>query len=87
MLGGVQQLCRSTDQQNGENERAELTGLAVYRRNLTRLCRGPEDLKAEIQRAIFTELADQLGLDEAARTALGVEPAPAQLSAELLSMC
>jgi tetratricopeptide (TPR) repeat protein len=50
-----------------------LTGIAIYRRNLLRLCQGPDDFERELRLAVFAELATQLGLDEAERVALGLD--------------
>ena len=51
-----------------------LTGIAIYRRNVARLCRGPEDFETELRLALFGELANALALDEDARERLGLPP-------------
>lgn len=61
----------------GRNSGQAMTGIAIYRRNITRMCRGPEDFDAELRVALFGELAAALSLDDEARSALGLPPAPA----------
>ena len=51
-----------------------LTGIAIYRRNLLRMCQRPEDFERELRLAVFAELASQLGLDESERATLGLTP-------------
>ncbi len=51
-----------------------LTGLAIYRRNLVRVVRRPEDLEAELRLALLEELAALLRLDDQARNELGLSP-------------
>lgn len=58
-----------------EEDRApELTGLAVYRRNLMRLARGPEQFDQELRFAVLEELANFYQLGDSRRAALGLPP-------------
>jgi tetratricopeptide (TPR) repeat protein len=58
-----------------EEERApELTGLAVYRRNLMRLARGAEQFDQELRFAVLEELANFFQLGDSRRAALGLPP-------------
>ena len=58
-----------------EEERApELTGLAVYRRNLMRLARGAEQFDQELRFAVLEELANFFQLGDTRRAALGLPP-------------
>lgn len=58
-----------------DEERApELTGLAVYRRNLMRLARGPEQFDQELRFAVLEELANFFQLGDGRRAGLGLPP-------------
>jgi len=58
-----------------EEDRApELTGLAVYRRNLMRLARGAEQFDQELRFAVLEELANFFQLGDSRRAALGLPP-------------
>lgn len=58
-----------------EEDRApELTGLAVYRRNLMRLARGAEQFDQELRFAVLEELANFFQLGDTRRAALGLPP-------------
>lgn len=54
----------------------QLTGLAVYRRNLARFARDAEHFEQELRFAVLDELAAFVGLDDAARERLGLPPMP-----------
>ena len=57
-----------------EDRAPELTGLAVYRRNLMRLARSPEQFDQELRFAVLEELANFFQLSDARRTGLGLPP-------------
>lgn len=57
-----------------EDRAPELTGLAVYRRNLMRLARNPEQFDQELRFAVLEELANFYQLGDARRAALGLPP-------------
>lgn len=65
--------------QNGD---PELTSVAVYRRNLLRLCRGPEQFDDELRYALLDELSAFFRLDDRRRQALGLHPMGDMLTAE-----
>jgi hypothetical protein len=52
----------------------ELTGLAIYRRNLARLARSPEQFDHELRFAVLEELANFFQLGDARRERLGLPP-------------
>ncbi|MEX1362469.1 MAG: metallopeptidase family protein [Nannocystaceae bacterium] len=52
----------------------QLTGLAVYRRNLARFVRDAEHFEQELRYAVLDELAAFVGLDDASRQRLGLPP-------------
>jgi tetratricopeptide (TPR) repeat protein len=52
-----------------------LTGLAVYRRNLARFARDPEQFDQQLRYAVLDELASFVGLPDDARERLGLPPA------------
>ncbi len=54
--------------------RPELTGIAVYRRSLARVCRSPEQFHEELHLAVLEELAAFFELDNERREALGLAP-------------
>lgn len=51
-----------------------LTGMAIYRRNLARLCADGDQFAHELRHAVLDELAIFLQLDDKARTRLGLAP-------------
>ena len=57
-----------------EDRAPELTGLAVYRRNLMRLARNPDQFDQELRFAVLEELANFFQLGDARRAALGLPP-------------
>lgn len=57
-----------------EDRAPELTGLAVYRRNLMRLARSPEQFDQELRFAVLEELANFFQLSDTRRAALGLPP-------------
>lgn len=52
----------------------QLTGLAVYRRNLARFARDAEHFEQELRLAVLDELAAFVGMDDHARERLGLPP-------------
>lgn len=54
--------------------RPSLTGIAIYRRNIARLCKDREQFEHELRHAVLDELSMFLQLDDEARTALGLPP-------------
>lgn len=56
------------------NTDAELTAVAVYRRNLLRLCRGPDQFDDELRYALLDELTAFFRIDDHRRQALGLHP-------------
>ncbi len=54
----------------------QLTGLAVYRRNLARFARDAEHFDQELRLSLFDELSVFVGLPNAARERLGLPPLP-----------
>lgn len=58
----------------GEDRIPELTGLAVYRRNLMRLSRSAEQFDQELRFAVLEELANFFQLTDPRRAALGLPP-------------
>lgn len=67
----------------------QLTGLAVYRKNLARFARDPEQFDEQLRLSVLDELASFVGLPDEARERLGlpplgpeVMPPPAASSAE-----
>lgn len=66
----------STPPANQADAQPELTGLAVYRRNLMRICRSPEQFADELHVAVLEELATFFELDNDRREALGLAPLP-----------
>ena len=66
---------RGNNHHDYEEERApELTGLAVYRRNLMRLARSAEQFDQELRFAVLEELANFFQLGDTRRAALGLPP-------------
>ena len=66
---------RGESHDDGAEDRApELTGLAVYRRNLMRLARSPEQFDQELRFAVLEELANFYQLNDPRRAALGLPP-------------
>lgn len=61
-----------------DDRRPELTGLAVYRRNLMRMARTPEQFDQELRFAVLEELANFFQLSDPRRTALGLPPLTAE---------
>lgn len=59
---------------NSDDEAPELTGLAVYRRNLMRLARSQEQFDQELRYAVLEELANFFQLSDARRERLGLAP-------------
>ena len=57
-----------------DDRRPELTGLAVYRRNVMRMARTPEQFDQELRFAVLEELANFFQLNDNRRTALGLPP-------------
>lgn len=57
-----------------DERRPELTGLAVYRRNLMRMARTPEQFDQELRFAVLEELANFFQLNDTRRTSLGLPP-------------
>jgi tetratricopeptide (TPR) repeat protein len=57
-----------------DDRRPELTGLAVYRRNVMRMARTPEQFDQELRFAVLEELANFFQLSDARRAALGLPP-------------
>ncbi|MBL9101951.1 MAG: tetratricopeptide repeat protein [Myxococcales bacterium] len=57
-----------------DDRRPELTGLAVYRRNLMRMARSPEQFDQELRFSVLEELANFFQLSDTRRTALGLPP-------------
>lgn len=57
-----------------DDEPPELTGLAIYRRNLMRLARSPEQFDHELRFAVLEELANFFQLGDARRERLGLPP-------------
>ena len=58
----------------GDDDVPELTGLAIYRRNLMRLARSPEQFDHELRYAVLEELAHFYQLDDGRREQLGLPP-------------
>ena len=56
------------------SDELQVTGIAVYRRNLLRLVRTPEQFEHELRFALFDELALFFQLDDDRRAALGLPP-------------
>ncbi|MCA9719961.1 MAG: hypothetical protein KC468_35165, partial [Myxococcales bacterium] len=65
--------------QDGESEDGAplLTGLAIYRRNIMRLARNPEQFDQELRFAVLDELASALQFSNERRIKLGLPPLPA----------
>lgn len=63
---------KSLDGEADEKTSLHLTGLAIYRRNLSRL--SPEHFDEEFQLLIFDELASVFHLEQEQRSALGLPP-------------
>jgi len=61
----------------GKANSAMLTGLAVYRRNLARVCRDDDAFLEELREALLDELAAFFGLSARARATLGIAAAAA----------
>lgn len=59
---------------SNDEEPPELTGLAIYRRNLARLARSPEQFDHELRFAVLEELATFFQLSDARRERLGLPP-------------
>ena len=59
---------------HGEDRIPELTGLAIYRRNLMRLARSAEQFDQELRFAVLEELANFFQLTDPRRAALGLPP-------------
>lgn len=59
---------------HSDDEPPELTGLAIYRRNLMRLARSPEQFDHELRFAVLEELANFFQLSDARRDRLGLPP-------------
>ncbi len=59
---------------NQDPQPPELTGLAIYRRNIMRLSRNPEHFDQELRFAVLEELAGFFQLDDPRRMALGLPP-------------
>ncbi len=59
---------------HGEDHAPELTGLAVYRRNLMRLARNTDQFDQELRFAVLEELANFFQLSDPRRAALGLPP-------------
>lgn len=59
---------------SSDDEPPELTGLAIYRRNLMRLARSPEQFDHELRFAVLEELANFFQLDDVRREHLGLPP-------------
>jgi tetratricopeptide (TPR) repeat protein len=57
-----------------DDRRPELTGLAVYRRNLMRMARTPEQFDQELRFAVLEELANFFQLNDTRRASLGLPP-------------
>ncbi|PCC67320.1 Tetratricopeptide repeat-containing protein [Nannocystis exedens] len=57
-----------------DDEPPELTGLAIYRRNLVRLARSAEQFDHELRFAVLEELANFFQLSDARRERLGLPP-------------
>lgn len=57
-----------------DDEPPELTGLAIYRRNLVRLARSPEQFDHELRFAVLEELANFFQLGDTRRERLGLPP-------------
>ncbi len=64
----------SPDSVTEDYDPLSLTGIAVYRRSLTRLSRDLENFSQELQLAVFDELAAFLGFDDSRREGLGLPP-------------
>ncbi|MFY0541919.1 metallopeptidase family protein [Nannocystis pusilla] len=62
-----------------DDEPPELTGLAIYRRNLVRLARSAEQFDHELRFAVLEELANFFQLSDARRERLGLPPLAADL--------
>ncbi len=58
----------------GDDDVPELTGLAIYRRNLMRLARSPDQFDHELRYAVLEELAHFYQLDDVRREQLGLPP-------------
>jgi tetratricopeptide (TPR) repeat protein len=65
---------RSGHHDYDEDRSPELTGLAVYRRNLMRMARTPEQFDQELRFAVLEELANFFQLSDSRRAALGLPP-------------
>ncbi|MCX4245711.1 tetratricopeptide repeat protein [Paraliomyxa miuraensis] len=63
----------------------QLTGLAVYRRNLARFARDPEQFDQQLRFSVLDELATFVGLPDDARGRLGLPPLGPDPSASLTS--
>lgn len=63
----------------GDDEAPELTGLAIYRRNLVRLARSPEQFDHELRFTVLEELANFFQLGDARRERLGLPPLSADV--------
>lgn len=57
-----------------DDEPPELTGLAIYRRNIARVARSPEQFDHELRYAVLEELANFFQLSDARRERLGLAP-------------
>lgn len=57
-----------------DDDPPELTGLAIYRRNLMRLARSPEQFDHELRFAVLEELANFFQLGDVRRERLGLPP-------------
>jgi tetratricopeptide (TPR) repeat protein len=66
----------------GKSSSATLTGLAVYRRNLARVCRDGDAFLEELREALLDELAAFFGLSARARATLGIAAAAAAMAPE-----
>jgi tetratricopeptide (TPR) repeat protein len=62
-----------------DDEPPELTGLAIYRRNLVRLARSAEQFDHELRFAVLEELANFFQLSDARRERLGLPPLAADV--------
>jgi tetratricopeptide (TPR) repeat protein len=58
----------------------QLTGLAVYRRNLARFARDAEQFDQQLRLAVLDELASFVGLTDEARERLGLPPMEGELA-------
>lgn len=61
---------------SSDDSQTTLTGIAVYRRNIARLCRDAEQFEQELRLSVYDEVATYLGLPDARRRALGLAGDP-----------